>query len=79
MTIDSKLVNEALDQIRPFLERDGGGIELVEITDDDIVRVRLQGHCVGCPGARMTLSNIVEQILRESCPELKAVEAVDAF
>lgn len=77
MAIDVKLVNEALDQIRPILARDGGGIELVDVTEDDIVKVRLQGHCAGCPGARMTLSNIVEQIIAQACPELKGVEAVD--
>ena len=60
MAIDVNVVNEALDQIRPILQRDGGGIELVDITEDDVVQVRLQGHCAGCPGARMTLSNIVE-------------------
>ena len=47
------------------------------LTDDDVVKVRLQGHCVGCPGARMTLSHVVHQIIFESCPTLKGVEAVD--
>ena len=77
MTIDVNKVNEALAQIKPILQRDGGDIELVEITDDDVVKVRLQGHCVGCPGARMTLSHVVHQIIFESCPTLKGVEAVD--
>ena len=53
------------------------GNELVDITDEDIVQVRLQGHCAGCPGARMTLSNIVEQILAQACPDIKGVQAVD--
>ena len=77
MAIDVKVINEALDQIRPILARDGGGIEFVDVTDEDIVQVRLQGHCAGCPGARMTLSNIVEQILAQACPEIKGVKAVD--
>ncbi|MBQ7246156.1 MAG: NifU family protein [Firmicutes bacterium] len=77
MAIDVKVINEALDQIRPILARDGGGIEFVDVTDEDIVQVRLQGHCAGCPGARMTLSNIVEQILAQACPEIKGVQAVD--
>lgn len=77
MTIDVNAVNEALDQIRPILQRDGGGIELVDVTDEDVVKVRLQGHCAGCPGARMTLTNIVQQILAQACPSLKGVEAVD--
>ena len=70
-------INNALDQIRPFLQRDGGDIEFVEYTEDNIVKVRLRGHCAGCPGARMTLKGIVEQILGQAVPEIKGVEAVD--
>lgn len=66
----------ALNQIRPILQRDGGDIELVEVTEDNIVRVRLQGHCAGCPGAQMTIKGIVEKILKESYPEINGVEAV---
>ena len=69
-------IREALDQIRPFLQRDGGDIEFVELTEDNIVRVRLQGHCAGCPGAQMTLKGVVERILKESYPEIQAVESV---
>jgi len=69
-------IREALDQIRPFLQRDGGDIEFVELTEDNIVRVRLQGHCAGCPGAQMTIKGVVERIIRESYPEIQAVEAV---
>ena len=76
MAIDNVAVNGALDQIRPILQRDGGDIELVEVVDD-IVKVRLQGHCAGCPGARMTLTHVVQQILQQECPEVKGVEAVE--
>ena len=69
-------IKDALDQIRPFLQRDGGDIEFVEYTDDTIVRVRLQGHCAGCPGAQMTIKGVVEKILKESYPEVAGVEAV---
>jgi len=69
-------IKEAIEQIRPFLQRDGGDIEFVEYTDDKVVKVRLQGHCAGCPGARMTLSNVVERILKENYPEIDRVEAV---
>ena len=48
-------IREALDQIRPILQRDGGDLEFVELTEDNVVKVRLQGHCAGCPGATMTL------------------------
>lgn len=70
-------IKEALNTIRPILQRDGGDIEFVELTADNVVRVRLQGHCAGCPGARMTLKGIVEKVLKESYPEITAVEAVD--
>ena len=69
-------IKEALEQIRPFLQRDGGDLEFVEYTDDKIVKVRLQGHCAGCPGAQMTIKGVVERILKESYPEIKGVEAV---
>ncbi len=70
-------IKDALAQIRPILQRDGGDIEFVELTPDNIVKVRLQGHCAGCPGARMTLKGIVERVLKESYPEIAGVEAVD--
>ena len=71
-----KKIVEALDQIRPFLQRDGGDLEFVELTDVNVVKVRLQGHCAGCPGAQMTIKGVVEQILKESFPEVNGVEAV---
>lgn len=70
-------IKEALNTIRPILQRDGGDIEFVELTADNVVKVRLQGHCAGCPGARMTLKGIVERVLKESYPEIASVEAVD--
>ena len=69
-------IREALDQIRPILQRDGGDMEFVELTEDNVVKVRLQGHCAGCPGATMTLKAVIEKILKENFPEVKAVEAV---
>lgn len=69
-------IKNALTQIRPILQRDGGDIEFVELTEDMVVRVRLQGHCKGCPGAIMTIKGIVERILKEAYPEIKGVEAV---
>ena len=69
-------VRDGIEKIRPFLQRDGGDIEFVEYTDDHIVKVRLQGHCAGCPGAQMTIKGVVERILKESYPEVAGVEAV---
>lgn len=73
--MEEKIIS-ALDQIRPFLQRDGGDIEFVELTENNIVKVRLQGHCAGCPGAQMTIKGVVERILKESYPEIAGVEAV---
>ena len=69
-------IKEALEEIRVVLQRDGGDLEFVELTPDNIVKVRLQGHCVGCPGAQMTLRMVVQQILEERVPEVAGVEAV---
>ncbi|HEY8392276.1 MAG TPA: NifU family protein [Capillibacterium sp.] len=69
-------VQEVLNKIRPSLQADGGDVELVEVTADGIVRVRLQGHCAGCPMSMMTLKNGIEQYLKEEIPEVKAVEQV---
>ncbi|MBN2104426.1 NifU family protein [bacterium] len=69
-------VKEALEIVRPMLQQDGGDVELVEVTEDGVVRVRLQGTCAGCPMAQMTLSHGVERILKQHVPEIKAVEPV---
>lgn len=69
-------VEAALGRIRPGLQADGGDIELVNVTDDGVVQVRLQGACAGCPMSQMTLTNYVEQILKEMVPEVKRVQAV---
>lgn len=69
-------IKDAIAQIRPYLQRDGGDIEFVEYTEDGIVRVRLQGHCAGCPGATATIKGVVERLLKETYPEVQAVEAV---
>ena len=72
-----QIVN-VLEQIRPFLQRDGGDVEFVDYTDDKIVLVRLQGHCAGCPHAQATIKGGIEAILKEQFPEgVAAVEAVN--
>ena len=69
-------VQAVIDEIRPNLQADGGDIELVEVTEDGTVRVRLQGACSGCPGAAMTLKMGVERLLKKRIPEVKDVENV---
>lgn len=66
----------ALETVRPSLQADGGDVELVEVTEDGIVRVRLQGACHGCPMAQMTLKNGIEKVIKEQVPGVKEVEAV---
>ena len=74
---DREQIEEVLtEDIAPRLAADGGGIEFVDVDDEGVVKVRLQGACQGCPGARMTLKMGVERILKEACPGVTAVEAV---
>jgi Fe-S cluster biogenesis protein NfuA len=67
-------VEKVIDEIRPMLQADGGDIELVDVSDDGIVKVRLRGACSGCPGAAMTLKMGVERMLKQKVPQVKAVE-----
>lgn len=68
-------VQRVLDTIRPYVQADGGDIELVDIVDG-VVQIRLAGSCVGCMYSMMTLQAGVERTLKEQVPEVKAVEAV---
>jgi len=73
------LINEVkaiLDDVRPALQADGGDVELVEVDDQGIVKVRLQGACSGCPMASMTLKNGIERALKEAIPQVKEVVAL---
>ena len=69
-------VEAALDKVRPALQRDGGDVTLVEVTEDGIVKVQLTGACQGCPMSQMTLKNGIERFVKSEVPEVKAVEAV---
>ncbi|HML72950.1 MAG TPA: NifU family protein [Anaerohalosphaeraceae bacterium] len=70
-------VADVIESIRPMLQNDGGDIELVGVDADKTVKVRLQGACRGCPGARMTLKMGVERVLRQKISDIKEVVAVD--
>ncbi len=72
-----KKVEGVIDQIRPYLEADGGNIRFVEITDDNIVNVELLGACGSCPMSQMTLKAGVEQAVKKAVPEIKAVESIN--
>lgn len=69
-------VLSALDKIRPYLKADGGDVELIQITPDGIVRVRLMGACSTCPMSQMTLRAGVERALIREVPGIRRVEAV---
>jgi Fe-S cluster biogenesis protein NfuA len=69
-------VEKALDKIRPALVADGGNVELVDVSPEGVVKVRLQGACKGCPMAQLTLKNGVERIILKEVPEATSVEAV---
>jgi Fe-S cluster biogenesis protein NfuA len=69
-------IEAALDKIRPMLKADGGDVELVDVSDDGVIKVRLQGACSGCPMSQMTLKNGIERVIRQEVPDVKSVEAV---
>ncbi|MFT2010562.1 NifU family protein [Pontibacter sp. 13R65] len=70
-------IEGALDQIRPYLEADGGNVKVVEVTDDMVLRLELLGACGSCPMSTMTLKAGVEQSVLKAIPEIRAVEAVN--
>lgn len=69
-------VKEALERIRPALQADGGDLELIDVTEDGKVTVKLTGACGGCPMSQMTLKMGIEQRLKEEVPAVEMVEAV---
>ncbi|MBA7501509.1 Fe/S biogenesis protein NfuA [subsurface metagenome] len=69
-------VEKALAKIRPALQADGGDVELVDVTSDGVVKVKLVGACAGCPMSTMTLAIGIERTLKQEVPEVKRVEAV---
>lgn len=69
-------IQAALDLVRPQLQADGGDAEIVEVTPEGIVKLRLKGACGGCPMSQMTLKMGIERILKERVPAVKSVEAV---
>lgn len=75
-TLEQKVIS-IIEQLRPYLQQDGGDIEFVELTPENIVNVRLQGACGTCPHAKLTLKAGVEAMLVEKLPEIKGVYDVD--
>ena len=69
-------VQTALNEIRPTLQRDGGDVVLVDVTEDGIVKVQLTGACKGCPMSQITLKQGIEKYLKSEVPEVVSVEAI---
>jgi Fe-S cluster biogenesis protein NfuA len=69
-------IEEVLAKVRPMLQRDGGDVELVDVQDDGVVKVRLTGACSGCPMSTMTLRNAIEETIKKEVPGVKSVEQV---
>jgi len=70
--IDRERVQSVINRIRPLIQGDGGDIELVDVVDNK-AKVRLSGHCIGCPSAQLTLYMGVERLLKEEIPEFEAL------
>jgi Fe-S cluster biogenesis protein NfuA len=71
--IDKKNVEEVLELIRPALQADGGDVRLVDVSEDGVVEVELQGACKGCPMSQLTLANSVERVLKDRIPGISKV------
>lgn len=69
-------VQKAIDTVRPTLQADGGDVELIDVSADGIVKVKLTGACHGCPMSQMTLKNGIEKIIKQQVPAIKEVVSV---
>jgi Fe-S cluster biogenesis protein NfuA len=69
-------VEKALESVRPHLQADGGNVELVDVSEDGIVKVKLTGSCGGCPMAAMTLQHGVTNAIKQAVPEVKDVQSI---
>lgn len=75
MELKEKII-DVLDKVRPALQADGGDVEFIELTEDNVVKVRMQGACQGCPMSQVTLKQGIEKFMLKEIPEIKAVESV---
>lgn len=69
-------VQKAIDKIRPGLQADGGDVELVDVSSDGVVKVKLTGACQGCPMSQMTLKMGIEKVIKSQLPNIKEVISV---
>ena len=78
MAVNRELLEETLDIIRQSLQADGGDVELIDVNDEGVVTLEMQGACAGCPMSALTLSMGIERILKEHVPGVTRVEQVNA-
>jgi Fe-S cluster biogenesis protein NfuA len=71
--VDKQAVIDVLELIRPALQADGGDVQLIDVSDEGVVSVELQGACKGCPMSQLTLANSVERVLKERIPGVSKV------
>ncbi len=74
--ISKEKVQEVINRVRPSLQADGGDVELINVREDNVVEVRLQGACGSCPMATLTLKAGIERVMKEEIPEVKEVISV---
>ncbi len=72
-----EIIEEALDNIRPYLEADGGNVRVIELTEDMVLKLELLGNCGTCPMSTMTLKAGVEEAIKKALPEIKKVVAIN--
>lgn len=70
-------VKDALDKVRPALQADGGDVQLVDVDEQGVVKLKLTGACRGCPMSQMTLKMGIEKVLKQNVPEVTRVESVN--
>jgi Fe-S cluster biogenesis protein NfuA len=73
-----KRVEEALDTIRPYLEADGGNVEVVEITEDQVLKLSMKGACKSCNMSHMTLKGGIEETVKRAVPEIRQIVAINS-
>ena len=74
--ISIQQVSDSIHSLRPFLQDDGGDIEIVEVTDDNIVKIKWKGSCITCPANTMTLRSGIEITIKQAFPQIKSVIAI---
>jgi Fe-S cluster biogenesis protein NfuA len=74
--INVQQISECIASLRPYLQDDGGDIEVMEVTDDLVVKIKWKGACITCPANTMTLRSGIESTIKQAFPQIKSVEAI---